>query len=39
MKKNKFIMSMTVDAMFLALIATLSFVPYIGYITIGCRLS
>lgn len=35
MKKNKFIMSMTVDAMFLALIAILSFVPYIGYITIG----
>lgn len=35
MKKNKIIMSITVDAMFLALIAVLSFVPYLGFIEIG----
>lgn len=35
MKNNKIILSMSIDAMFLALIAIFSYVPYLGYITIG----
>ena len=35
MKNNKLLLSMSIDAMFLALIALFSYVPYLGYINIG----
>ena len=35
MKNNKLLLSMSIDAMFLALITIFSYVPYLGYMTIG----